>query len=393
MKNKFISFLLASLMAVSTAIPVQAADTFADVSPKYWAYDAIEDMADLGIVSGLGDGTFAPDGYVTTAQFVSMLVRMFYGEELAADDTEYSIWYGKVLQWAEENGLLYKLEIGSVNRKSDGAEKWNKTVANGPMFREEMAVLLYNFLKQTVALPEEDTLRNVTAAKIPDLGNNDATVFEQFAIAAVYELGCLSGTDKQGTFNGDQLMTRAQACVALSRVKKLVEKADGTTTGAAWVKLVESGRIKEVLKEETLVNGTEVTEKNVLSSINELRRVYPQGMSCTDASFHYIDPKTGKDTGNSGCYALAMYIFDHVFGYGSFYAAKATNLTETSFASIKSGDHIRIKDLPHSVVVLEASDHYVKVVEGNFNKKVYWDNIYTKEELLGYQKVTIYSAY
>lgn len=393
MKNKFISFLLASVMAVSMVIPVQAADTFKDVPEGYWAYDAIEEMAAQGIVSGMGDGTFDPDGYVTTAQFVSMLMRMFFAEEMAMDDAEYSIWYGKVLQWAAENGLLYELEIGSVNRGASGAEKWNKTVANGPMFREEMAVLLYNFLKQNVALPAEETLRNVTAAKIPDLGNHDTTVFEQFAIAAVYELGCLSGTDKQGTFNGDHLMTRAQACAALSRVQKLVEKADGTAVGADWVKPVESGRIKQELKGETLVNGAEVTEKNVVSRINELRRVYPQGMSCTDENFHYIDPKTGKDTGNSGCYALAMYIFDHVFGYGAFYKAEAATLTESSFDSIKPGDHIRIKDLPHSVVVLEVADDHVKVVEGNFNKEVYWDNVYTREELLGYQQVTIYSAY
>ncbi|WP_458408032.1 S-layer homology domain-containing protein [Anaerotignum sp.] len=393
MKNKFISFLLASVMTVSMVLPVQAADTFRDVPKGHWAYNAIEEMADQGIISGMGNGKFAPDGYVTTAQFVSMLMRMFFGEEMAMDDTEYSIWYGKVLQWAAENGLLYKMEIGSINRRASGAEKWNKAVANAPIYREEVAVLLYNYLKQNVALPTEDTLRNVTAAKIPDLGNHDATVFEQFAIAAVYELGCLSGTDKQGTFSGDQLMTRAQACAVLSRVQKLVGKAGSTTVGADWVKLVESGKIKQELKGETLVNGAEVTEKNVASRINELRRVYPQGMSCTNENFHYIDPRTGKDTGNSGCYALAMYIFDHVFGYGSFYEAKAVNLTEGSFGSIKPGDHIRIKDLPHSIVVLEAAEDYVKVVEGNFNKKVYWDNIYTKEELLGYQKVTVYSAY
>ena len=106
MKNKFISFLLASVMAVSMVIPVQAADTFKDVPRTHWAYAAIEDLAEQGIISGKGNGSFAPDDYVTTAQFVSMLMRMFFGEEMAMDDTEYSIWYGKVLQWAADNDLL-----------------------------------------------------------------------------------------------------------------------------------------------------------------------------------------------------------------------------------------------------------------------------------------------
>ena len=392
MKNKFISFLLASVMAVSMVIPVQAADTFKDVPRTHWAYAAIEDLAEQGIISGKGNGSFAPDDYVTTAQFVSMLMRMFFGEEMAMDDTEYSIWYGKVLQWAADNDLLYKLEIGNITKKVSSAEKWSRSVANGPICREEMAVLLYNYLKQNVALPTEDTLRTVTAAKIPDLGNNNATVLEQFAIASVYELGCLSGTDKEGTFDGKQLMTRAQACVALSRMQKVVETSRGGSVGAPWVKLVESGRIKEVLKLETLVNGKEVTENNVASRLNELRKVYPQGMECTN-DFHYIDPQTGKDTGNGGCYALAMYIYDRVFGYGSFFETKPSDLTEKNFDSIQPGDHIRILDVPHSVVVLEAGDDYVKVVEGNFNSAVYWDHVYTKAELMKYKDVIVFSYY
>lgn len=393
MKNKFISFLLASVLAVSMAIPVQAADTFKDVPKGHWAYNAIEELADQGIVSGVGNGRFKPNDYVTTAQFVSMLMRMFYGEELAADDQEYSIWYDKVLQWAADHGLLYELEIGATNRSVIGGEKWKKEVANGPIYREEVAVLLYNYLKQNVALPTEDILRNETAAKIPDLGNNDATVLEQFAIASVYELGCLSGMDAKGTFRGELLMTRAQACAVLMRAQKLVETADDSAVGAVWVKQVESGKIRDVLKEETLPNGAERTEYNVASRLNELRRVYPQGMSCTDEAFFYIDPKTGKNTGNSGCYALTMYVFDHLFGYGSLDKTKAEPLTDRNFSSLQTGDHIRIKDLPHSIIVLEVNDSSVTVLEGNLNGAVSWNNVYTKAELLGYANVTVQSAY
>ena len=393
MKNKFISFLLASVMAVSMVVPVQAADTFKDVPRSHWAHNAIEKMADQGIVSGVGNGNFKPNDYVTTAQFVSMLMRMFFAEEMAKDTAEYNIWYDKVLQWAKDNGLLYKLEIGTTDRRASGGEKWRKAVANGPIYREEVAVLLYNYLKQNVALPTEDTLRKETAVKIPDLGNNDATVLEQFAIASVYELGCLSGVDEKGTFRGDLLMTRAQACMVLARVQKVVETANGSAAGAAWVKQVESGKVKQVLKAPTLPNGAERNEYNVSSRLNELRRVYPSGMSCTDEAFFYIDPKTGKNTWNSGCYALAMYVFDHVFGYGSLEKTEAKPLTEQNFSSLQVGDHIRIKDLPHSIIVLEANDTSVKVLEGNLNDAVSWSNVYTKAELMGYHNVTVQSAY
>ena len=404
MKNKFISFLLAAVMSVSVAMPVQAAG-FSDVSAKNWAYPAIEKLAAQGVVSGVGDGKFDPDGYITTAQFISMLMRMFFGEEMAMDTAEYELWYGKVLQWAMDNGLLYKMEISDVNKRAVGANKWNQDIANGPIFREEMAVLLYNFLKQTVELPSEETLRTVTVTKIPDLGNHNATVLEQYAIASVYELGCLSGKDEKGTFDGNALMTRAQACVVLSRVQELVKKADKTSVGADWVQAVESGKVKDVLKQPTaghtsllrykegiLATGVQAGEKNVLSRLNELRRTYPDGMHCDDDYF-YIDPVTGRNTGNSGCYALAMQIFDHVFGYGSLQSAKGKALNSNSFDSVKPGDHIRIGDLPHSVIVLENNGDHLVVVEGNFNDSVAWDNVFTKAELLDYNNVTVYSCY
>lgn len=392
MKKKILSFLLASVMAVSVVIPVQAADTFKDVPRSSWAYAAIEKMAAQDIVSGTGNGRFSPNDYVTTAQFVSMLMRMFYGEELAADSGSYRLWYEKAMNHAEDQGILDQLEIGKVWGYDKGAEQWKKNLANSPLYRKEMAVMVYHLLKQNVALPTEDTLRQVTAAGIPDLGN-DTTVFEQFAIASVYELGCLSGTDRKGTFGGDLMMTRAQACAVLSSLQELTEGYSGSKIGADWVKNVESGRVKQVLKEATLVNGLEKTEYNVASRLNELRRTYPHGMPCTDENFHYIDPKTGKDTGNTGCYALAMYVYDYVFGYDSLYELEEKPLNASTFSDLKAGDHIRIKDLPHSLLVLDAEDSYVKVLEGNLNEEVCWDSVYTKAQILQYRAVTVQSAY
>ena len=392
MKNKFISFLLASAMMVSMVVPVQAADTFKDVPRSHWAYSAVEEMADRGIVSGVGNGKFNPNDYVTNAQFVSMLMRLFYGEELAKDQKSYSLWYEKAMQQAKDSGILYQLDLDRIWGYKGDVRSMRKNAADSPVFRKEMAVMAYNYLKGKAVLPTEDTLRNVTAAGIPDLGN-DTTVFEQFVIASVYEMGCLSGTDKKGTFGGDLLMTRAQACVVLSAMLDVVEAYQGGRTGADWVKAVESGKVKQVLKAPTLTNGLERNEYNVVSRLNELRKTYPHGMDCTDEAFFYIDPKTGRNTGNSGCYAFAMYVYDHVFGYDSLYDLEEKPLNENSFKELKAGDHIRIEDLPHSVIVLQAGDTEVKVVEGNLNGKVSWESVYTKAELMGYREVTVQSAY
>ncbi len=47
---------------------------FTDVPADHWAYSFIAQAAALGIVNGMGDGTFAPDEYVTYQQAMKIVV-------------------------------------------------------------------------------------------------------------------------------------------------------------------------------------------------------------------------------------------------------------------------------------------------------------------------------
>lgn len=49
--------------------------TFSDVPQTYWGYAAAESAADKGIVYGVGDGMFAPEKTVTSAEFATMVLR------------------------------------------------------------------------------------------------------------------------------------------------------------------------------------------------------------------------------------------------------------------------------------------------------------------------------
>lgn len=48
---------------------------FKDVPETHWAYKAIEELAEMGIINGYEDGTFKPDGAVTRAEVATMLDR------------------------------------------------------------------------------------------------------------------------------------------------------------------------------------------------------------------------------------------------------------------------------------------------------------------------------
>ena len=50
---------------------------FTDVPNNHWAYKAINELAELGIVNGYQDGTFKPDKAVTRAELATILDRYF----------------------------------------------------------------------------------------------------------------------------------------------------------------------------------------------------------------------------------------------------------------------------------------------------------------------------
>ena len=57
--------------------PIREKGSFSDVSGEHWAKEAVEALADKGIISGFGDGSFKPDNNVTREEFVKMAVVAF----------------------------------------------------------------------------------------------------------------------------------------------------------------------------------------------------------------------------------------------------------------------------------------------------------------------------
>lgn len=86
---------------------------FDDVPSSYWAYDAIMEAAEAGIVFGFGDGTFQPNSPVTYAQFSALLGRAFYPSEL--DFSDYDSWYEPYTIVLSEHNVLLNLESDKLD--------------------------------------------------------------------------------------------------------------------------------------------------------------------------------------------------------------------------------------------------------------------------------------
>ena len=120
MKKRVLSFLLAAVLTLALAVPAFAAGGFSDVPSSHWAYGDIMTCAQQGIVSGFGDGRFKPNDKVTGIQFIVMITRTFFQEELAATQEEAAgrEWYWPNTTVAFFNGLSYGIVIddNAINR-------------------------------------------------------------------------------------------------------------------------------------------------------------------------------------------------------------------------------------------------------------------------------------
>lgn len=75
---------LAALFA-ATAFTVSAANPFADVDTSSWAYQAVSQLSDQGVVDGYPDGTFKGDKNVSRYELAQIIARLMAKEESLND--------------------------------------------------------------------------------------------------------------------------------------------------------------------------------------------------------------------------------------------------------------------------------------------------------------------
>lgn len=109
MKKHAIAFLLAlSLLLPSAA--ARAAGPFHDVPPNAGYAPAVAWCAENGLMNGMADGIFEPDGSMTRAMLATVLYRQA-GQPAVTDgpgfdDVQPGMWYFNAITWVAEAGLL-----------------------------------------------------------------------------------------------------------------------------------------------------------------------------------------------------------------------------------------------------------------------------------------------
>ena len=116
---------------------VQQPDTrFDDVSKSAWYYNAVEYVAENGIMSGVSAREFAPNAGFSRAMLAQTLYAMSGKPAVKAEstfaDVAASAWYADAVNWAAEKGY--------VSGVGDG-----KFAPDASVTREQMALILYRY--------------------------------------------------------------------------------------------------------------------------------------------------------------------------------------------------------------------------------------------------------
>ncbi len=240
--KKFISLILALCLLTSAA---QAA--FSDVS-GHWAEAAIGEMAEKGAVNGFEDGSFRPDGTITRGQYAKIISELYSlpaseNGVFGFDSVEWGEWY-------DPYALNFKclvMEAFADNAPEELGEDYGKAF-NGYMdlTRIEAAAGLLA-LTDAPALTDAEKAAAIESFTDKDEFSGDGATVTVAAMAA--SSGLMQG-DAQGRFRPYDSVTRAEACVLLSRA--LAKKS---TVSAGLMEYLESSLSSAKAKMAELAAG------------------------------------------------------------------------------------------------------------------------------------------
>lgn len=185
---------------------------FTDVLEKDWFYKDVTTLTATGVIKGMTETTFEPQGNVTRAQFVTMLYRLD-GEKKVEDgkntftDLKKDAYYVDAINWGVKNEI-----INGMSEKEFAPEE-NIT-------REQIATILFRYAKLAKKANLDKTVDLKEKFKDADKVSKYAKEALQWAVAVEVVKGDAAGLRPLDT------ATRAEAAALMVRINALPIEAE-----------------------------------------------------------------------------------------------------------------------------------------------------------------------
>ena len=119
MKHRFLKTAMAAFFAC-TAISVSAANPFADVAEDSWAYQAVAQLSDQGVIDGYPDGTFRGDKNVSRYELAQIIARLMAKEDALNQEQQATV--AKLAQEYNQDLANLGVRVTELEKKTGNTE-------------------------------------------------------------------------------------------------------------------------------------------------------------------------------------------------------------------------------------------------------------------------------
>ena len=171
---------------------------FADIGNHSWAEDAINYLAEEGIIKGTSETTFSPAANITRADFAILLVRAFKLESESTEnfaDVSANDYFASELAIARNTGI-----VGGIGD--------NKYAPRKTITRQDMMVIVHRVLEKLGIELRDGEVDHADFDKLPDYAKD--------AVRTLIANGLING--KNGLIDGSANTTRAEVAVLIKRI-------------------------------------------------------------------------------------------------------------------------------------------------------------------------------
>lgn len=180
----------------------------------HWAESYIDEAAALGLINGMAEGIYEPNGTMTRAQFVTILWRSQgspkpNGPSSFTDLGAYSGWYADAVAWAEQNSVVNGIAPGQFD-------------PNGSVTREQIATILHRM--SGAASGDGQQYASIYEQAFSDAASVGSWAKEAVWWAVYHEIWCgVNSPDVGSLLAPTQSANRAQIAVMMVRYLGYVE--------------------------------------------------------------------------------------------------------------------------------------------------------------------------
>ncbi|MFC4099034.1 S-layer homology domain-containing protein [Paenibacillus xanthanilyticus] len=187
---------------------VRSGNPYKDVNLDGWSYSYVNFAYTYGLFNGTSSTTFSPGTSMTRAMFVQGLANLEHVSRTGYTSSRFSDvtngqWYTAAVEWAAESGI-----VNGIN-----ADRFDP---NSPMSREQLLVILYNYMKHKgYEIPESQSKSFADESEISSWALE--------AVQALRGIGIVFGKP-DNLFDPKVTATRAEVAVIFVRFVEYLAK-------------------------------------------------------------------------------------------------------------------------------------------------------------------------